>query len=436
MRIYPPKHRMRACHPVVAGLVSILGALSCRSATPLLPSAPAPSPTRAVYDGVVSLRPDSGTIVASWSLRLARRPGADSVVLLLNSSVTVAALTGRDVARYDTQNDRGLAKLTVHLSPRSGAAETERRLQYAGALHFGEDGINGLSPAWVELGLDSFWFPVVADLAHDARGRVRVVLPAGYRVISSGSQTQRGDTVEIVNTRALPDFAFVASRALKTTAQGQARTFDAGAAPEQIARMLATAAQCAGYLNTRYGARDPMVTADLVMAPRTGPGYARQRYVVISVGPSAQRNAPADSVGLTKFVCHEFAHYWSIGAVPSGPDNWLNEAFAEFVAARAVRTLLGESAWLRLLEQWQAGAAGQGPIWTPTQTARPHPNVAYRKAPALLAQLEARVGSALMDAMLTRFMTEPLRTTPAVLDMIEQTLGREHGGWFRTEVGR
>jgi hypothetical protein len=58
------------------------------------------------------------------------------------------------------------------------------------------------------------------------------------------------------------------------------------------------------------------------------------------------------------------------------------------------------------------------------------------RGPALLAQLESRVGSALMDSLLTRFMTEPLRTTPSVLDMIERTVGPEQGAWFRSEVGR
>ena len=420
----------------VVGVVGALATLSCRSAPPELRASLPPTPTQAVYDGVVSIMPDSGMVQASWTVRLSRRSGADTLVLLLNGGVTISALSGRDVERYDVQGDRDVARLTVHLVPRASATEAEIHLQYAGPLHFSEDGINGLSRDWVELGLDSFWFPVVSDFAHDVRGRVRLVLPPGYHVISSGSQRSRGDTVDIMNTRALPDFAFAASRALRTTVQGRARTHDVGSSPELIARMLGTAAQCAEHLNARYGGRDPMVAADLVMAPRSGPGYARQRYVVISVGSREAQDAPADPAGLTRFVCHEFAHYWSIGANPSGPDNWLNEGFAEFVSGRAVRTLHGEGAWQTILAGWRAGAAGQGPIWTASSRGRPPANVSYRKAPALLAELEARVGSARMDRMLARFMTEPLRTTPAVLEMIDQTLGGAHGAWFRAAVGR
>lgn len=425
----------------VVALCTMLACTSTRSRTARwVSAAPSPTATQAVYDGIVSVSPDSGTVQGAWSLHLARRPAADTMVLLLNAGVTVASLTGRDVVHVDTAREGDLLRLAVALAPRDGATDTELRLVYGGRLVFGEEGINRLSPEWVELGLDSFWFPVVADFLHEARGRVRLVLPSGYTVIASGEQQRHGDTVRVTNTRALPDFAFSASRTLRTIVQGRARTHDAGSAPALIDRVLTTAARCMDHLNARYGARDPLPAADVVVAPRRGPGYARQRYVVISAGVREEEGpaaySAADSAALTGFLCHEFAHYWSTGANPSGPENWLNEAFAEYVAGRAVRVLHGEAAWERLLSSWRRGAAGQGAIWTPNSTARPNANVAYRKAPALLAELEARVGRARMDTVLQRFMTEPLRTTPAVLDMIEQTVGVAHGDWFRAEVGR
>jgi hypothetical protein len=41
-----------------------------------------------------------------------------------------------------------------------------------------------------------------------------------------------------------------------------------------------------------------------------------------------------------------------------------------------------------------------------------------------------------MDALLVRFMTEPLRTTPLVLAMIDREAGAEHGAWFRTALAQ
>ena len=280
------------------------------------------------------------------------------------------------------------------------------------------------------------WFPVVADFSHEVRGRVRIVLPKGYRVVSSGAQQSRRDTTEIVNARALSDFAFVASPAMRTTTQGHVRAHDTGSPPLLVKRVLASAANCTDYLNARYGALEPIPTADVVMAPRNGPAYARQQYVVLPVGTGTVTDAPDDSVGRTHYVCHEFAHFWSSGANPSGPDNWLNEGFAEFVSGRAIRVLYGEAAWIKLLTKWREGAVGQGPVWTATSSARPSEKIAYRKAPALLAELEARIGRERMDVVLVRFMTGPMRGTPVVLDMIEREIGVDDGAWFRSAIGR
>ena len=114
----------------------------------------------------------------------------------------------------------------------------------------------------------------------------------------------------------------------------------------------------------------------------------------------------------------------------------LRTSIAEFVSGRAVRSFYGEAAWSRLLTKWREGAIGQGPVWTPTSSARPSENIAYRKSPALLAELETRIGKARMDALLARFMTEPLRTTSAVLDMIDREAGVNDGEWFRSAIGR
>ena len=371
-----------------------------------------------------------------WTLRLTRHAEADSLVLLLNSGITIAAVTGSDVQGYKVRGEGDYVRLTLSLAPRTDAHDTQIQLQYSGRAHFGDDGINRIAPEWVELGLDSFWFPVVADFAHEVRGRVRIVLPEGYRVVSSGAQQSRGDTTEIVNARALYDFAFVASPAMRTTSQGRVLAHDTGSPPLLVQRVLASAARCTAYLNAQYGSLNAIPTADVVMAPRNGAGYARQRYVVISIGTGTVTDAPDDSVGRTHFVCHELAHFWSIGANPSGPDNWLNEGIAEFVSGRAIRSLYGEAEWIKLLIKWRKGVAGQGPVWTATSTARPSENVAYRKAPALLAELETRIGRARMDALLARFMTELLRTTPAVLEMIDREIGVDDGAWFRAALGR
>ena len=427
---------MRLRWLVCVCLVATTAVAGCHRPVGEAATAPLPTPTTAVYDGIVEIRPDAGTLDAFWTLRLARRADADTLMLLLNSGVTIAAVTGPDVQGYEVRGDSDFSRVAVSLAPRADAHDTQIQIRYSGRARFGDDGINRITTAWVELGLDSFWFPVVADFAHEVRGRVRIVLPHGFRVVASGSQVSRGDTTEIVNVSSLPDFAFAASPAMHSVSEGRARTHDVSSPLLLVKRVLASAAKCTDYLNARYGSRNPIPKADVVIAPRNGPGYARHRYVVIAVGGGTLTDAPDDSVGRTHFVCHEFAHFWSIGANPSGPDNWLNEGFAEFVSGRAVRSLYGEAAWIKLLTKWREGAVGLGPVWTPTSAARPSETIAYRKSPALLAELETRIGRERMDILLARFMTEPLRTTSAVLDMIEREAGVNDGQWFRSAIGQ
>ena len=169
---------------------------------------------------------------------------------------------------------------------------------------------------------------------------------------------------------------------------------------------------------------------DIVVAPRGGPGYARKNYIVIT------RVADTATVALERLVCHELAHYWSTGAVASGPENWLNESFAEFVSARYVREVSGDSAYRAIVASWRERSTNTPPIWSPGATARPGPRVSYAKAPLLLHRLEERVGGATMDRILVRYMGDPsLRTTERLLAMVGEVAGAETARWLRGELG-
>lgn len=144
----------------------------------------------------------------------------------------------------------------------------------------------------------------------------------------------------------------------------------------------------------------------LVLAPRTGPAYARRNYIVLTNAASAP---PAVLRG---YICHEFSHFWSIAANSSGPENWLNEGMAEYVSSRYVRSTFGQAAYDSIVVRWRSMCAGQPPIWTPQSTRRPSAMVSYREAPYLLSRLEERIGRDRMDEFLRRYMVQRIRTTP------------------------
>jgi aminopeptidase N len=197
-----------------------------------------------------------------------------------------------------------------------------------------------------------------------------------------------------------------------------------------VGRVLQTAAACAAYLDERYGAREKLPHVKIVLAPRNGPGYARTNYIVIT----DVAKLPPDA--LSRFLCHELAHFWSSGAIASGPENWLNEAFAEFVALRYVRSVHGQEAFDRIMNQFRTISEKQPAVWTPTGTARPSGMVAYRKAPYLLHRLEERLGTEVMDRILARRMSERVTTTRTLLTLVAEVAGREHSDWFASELGK
>jgi aminopeptidase N len=139
---------------------------------------------------------------------------------------------------------------------------------------------------------------------------------------------------------------------------------------------------------------------------------------------------------LGRFVCHELAHFWSSGARSSGAENWLNEGFAEFVAARYIREVRGEGAFAPILAQWTEQSVGQPPVWTASLVRRPSARTAYRKAPLLLHRLEERIGPETMDRFLSRYMVERIATTPALLSALGDVAGEGHAAWLREELAK
>ncbi|HJQ26022.1 MAG TPA: M1 family aminopeptidase, partial [Blastocatellia bacterium] len=166
----------------------------------------------------------------------------------------------------------------------------------------------------------------------------------------------------------------------------------------------------------------------LVLAPRSGPGYARRNYIALT---DAGAVPPA---ALGGYICHEFAHFWSSAANSSGPENWLNEAMAEYVSSRYVRATFGQAQYDSVVARWQKMSAGQPPIWTPESTRRPSAQVSYRKAPFLLSRLEERIGAQKMDQFLQRYMVHRIPTTAQLLAALDDVAGPETAAWFRAEL--
>jgi hypothetical protein len=380
----------------------------------------------------VAIDPDSQLLTGHWSIRFAADSTTeDSVALLLNRGLAVSRVAGPNVAGFASRLSDGDQILTVRFATRlTPGADGRIDLEYSGVPAFGSDGINRISPTWVELGLDSYWLPVFADYRKRIAGQVRIDLPPGWNAVASGTITRDGNHLVLTTGIPLIDIAFSASPTLRHTDAANASVFWTTPDSPTVARVLATAESCRQYLNARYGAADSLPAVRLVLAPRTGPGYARRNYIALTDAGAV----PAPALG--GYICHEFAHFWSSAANSSGPENWLNEGMAEYVSSRYVRAAFGQAQYDSIVARWQKMSAGQPPIWTPESTKRPSAQVSYRKAPFLLSRLEERIGADKMDQFVQRYMVERIRTTPQLLAALEEVAGAETAAWLRAELAR
>ena len=390
----------------------------------------AQSDPTADYRGRARVDPAGRTIAGDIAITF--RPDSaerDSVRLLLNSGYDDVDVTGPRVASFAVDT---AGAITVRFAPRLGANETTVvRVRYAGTPVFGGDNINGVGADWVELGLDSFWHPVFSGYRRRITGVLVVDGVAAWTLVSSADVAPTPSGAVLRFGVPLLDLPFAAAPRLLTRESDAAVVYHAaGTDPAQADAVLGTATRCASWLNQRYGMDAALPRARLVLPARTGPGYARKHYIALS---SVEGMTPAQ---LGHFICHELAHFWSSRATSSGPDNWLNEGIAEYVAGRFVAAELGAEAHAPILARWAEAAADPVAIWTPTTTSRPGPRVSYRKAPHTMHLLEQRVGSAVMDQILIAYMTQPITTTPQLLAVIDRIAGASHGQWFREQLAR
>jgi hypothetical protein len=410
-----------------SSILLLTGVLACASSPRLHNAQP-----RLVsdYQGAVSVAPASRRLEATWDIRLTELDAArDSVVFLLNAGFDLAEVTGAGVRSVNSRVEDDLREISIHFdTSRTISARRVIRIRYAGAPKFSTDSINSIGSTWAELALDSFWLPIMSDFAHTLTARIRLKLPADWQVASSGRVTRSSNGVEVNQAVALVDVPFVASPQLQQFGDARVTIFHTGADSTRLAQVQRAATRCADHLDARFGGAYPLPPVSIVLAPRSGPGYARKNFIVIT------QLRDTASAPLTYFLCHEVSHFWSSGGNASGPENWINEGFAEYVAGREVGVQFGDAAFAKILGNWKSGAEGQPPVWNATLTKRPSERVAYRKAPALLAELEARIGSETMERFLRDVLRDRLGTTTEVLTVLRRDAGEETADWFRRRL--
>lgn len=415
-----------------AALAAIpLLATACEPAGDAAPAALLPEPGRPVYEAEVRPDPAAGTLEARWRIVFVPDPdAAGPVSFALARGLEIRTLEGEGVRGHEERPSSffpAWKEVVLELEGPADGRPVSLELTYAGRPELPENRINQISPDWVELSVDSGWHPLFTTFDQEMRGSLDVLLPGDWTLAAGGHISFEGDRWVIRGGEPQLDVSFVAAPGLEGSAGERVDLLHrAGADPATARDVLEAAEACAAYLDTRYGAADALPHTTLVLADRPSNAYARIGHIVL-----AAVDVP-EGPALSRFLCHELAHYWSRGADFMTAEHWMTEGFAEYVALRYVRERYGGEAFDEMIEARERMGRDQGPVWTEEMTARGPDPLMYGKAPVLLSRLEERLGSERFDRFLERYMTRNVTTTRELLQHLGEVAGTEAAEWFRS----
>ncbi len=203
-RTIPPRGSTRGLarmHPVV--LLASLAALTAEGAAQVRgEEGPAPGRPHFVAHLVPDL--DTGTLAATWEVAfIADGRTWEGLHFGLAPGLRVSAVEGPAVQGFERGGDPepgGGLPVRAHAVALEGVApgDTVRLvITYAGHPLSSSDRITNLTPEWVELALDSFWFPLVLTFDQSLHGRLGVALPPTWSVVSGGGSSYREGVHEI-----------------------------------------------------------------------------------------------------------------------------------------------------------------------------------------------------------------------------------------------
>jgi len=165
------------------------------------------------------------------------------------------------------------------------------------------------------------------------------------RAISTGCAELTESGARVVNTQPQLDIAVTMLSAARSQTGPGYQVFDTRSGARDMSGLVQAAEFCVAYLNERFGERERLPTATIVVHDRSEAGYARGTLIALTDVPDL-----VDDEALM-FICHEFAHFWSINGNPGSIENWLNESFAEYAGVRALSEARGEAAAEAMLEE-------------------------------------------------------------------------------------
>ncbi|HXJ90961.1 MAG TPA: hypothetical protein VMS18_29405 [Candidatus Binatia bacterium] len=333
------------------------------------------------YDLKVTIEPSQGSIAVHGNIRVPVGEEATTLQFGLHETFAITKLlvNGRS-AKFSFQPGDGgpifpaTRKVTVSLPSHVPAGAFQVEIEYGGRLReipeFGtfpdqkqamDDQINS---RLVELANYSSWYPQFFVYGRPIEIALEVSLPKTWIAICSGRKLDEredgGRTVTRWSSAVDTDILITAAPNFKgkviPLADGQIAIYDTQLPEEFIDRDGGEIEGVMNLLIQGLGSTTiPSGVVKHVFSPmRKGQGragIARPGMIVTSEGRVLEELATDPKFSLLQDLAHEIGHFWwNFGA---GQGDWINEAFAEYTSAFAVRQMVSEEQFQKVLERYR-----------------------------------------------------------------------------------
>lgn len=342
-----------------------------------------------------------------------------SLTFLFASDAEVSLLYGEQLIEYEIK-EAGLG-VSIYKLQFGNTSDVFVAVEMVYSLVLSNDHqVNRITENWVELNIDSFWHPVLTSFS---RFHFRLVtdldesyhILGGDRIIASPENVGKR-IIESIIPRI--DISFSASKQFYNRESRYSRVYSTNKATD-LDSLLHLSEHALVFLEDYIERPEDFIEKRIVVeSPREDVGYARENYVVLS------KLDGMDPKSLSRFLAHEFSHYWFLHANPQTQNHWLNESFAEFLAIIYIRDTYGETAYLDEIE-YKLERIKSDPRILASQQGRPSHIAMYYTGPIILHHFEEYVGYDRFRSLIQQMIRGRISTNEELFILIRNHLGAE-----------
>jgi hypothetical protein len=374
------------------------------------------------YRGTITLSPSNAEVSELLTIGfITPANGAERLELNLNKDLAVEALS---CARCIGYREGPLNKRTntrpivLAFRPKLRPGEKSNiRFKARGKLTDVSSDTNSFSPQWVELSIDSGWYPYEAEDRNFVFD-LQVNIDPFYKLIGNGKISGRDGTWRLRRNEPTFDIDLAAARSWnvdRVQMPGLALEIFSVDVPCTVVQAFAQRASSAATTFTEWFGTAAGHDLTIVLNPRQdGSSYSRPGYVSLAFSPKE-----ADLDHLLFNLTHEVAHFWWWAAPGGTWENWLNESFAEYSALMYIRKFEGIDVFNKLMSQRAARSKNQPAIWGVDRKMPTYATVIYAKGAVRLQELEEMLGGGKFSQLLASMARKHIKTTHDFLDELQ-----------------